>query len=170
LEIWEHSWINPLDESFSIFSFVIKVHSVLLFGEDLSKKLPDFRLSPEIARDDLLQIGPDIFEAREAIRLDSSKDNVRYWATRISKNIIRSCFGLEMIDIGKFTRDLELCAHSFLSKHPERRKDMTFWLSQLEDPIEDAEELSDALEEVSAWLTPAAKRWLELNPNIVSSR
>ena len=63
-----------------------------------------------------------------------------------------------------FTHDLELCAHSFTHKRPEKINEVTFWLSQSQKPMDSVAELSSALERVSEWLIPAAKSWLEINP------
>src|SRR5580700_7691118 len=40
LETWESDQLALGDNEFAISAFIVKVHSVLLFGEDLSKHLP----------------------------------------------------------------------------------------------------------------------------------
>lgn len=163
LEVWKPEWIFPPNGDFSIFAFVIQTHSVLLLGTDLGKTIPKFKLTPTIAQDDIAQIRTDIGEAILEVNRDSSAESIKYWSARISKNIIRTCFGLVMMEIGHFTRDLDLCAQSFLKLKPHFRTDIEAVLSQIKTPFDNKDQLFEQLHRISSWLFPLAGTWLKEN-------
>src|ERR1700733_3197644 len=159
LEAWESDQLAPGANGFAVCAFIVKVHSVLLFGKDLSKRHPSFYLRPEIAAEDVNQIGADIIEAVNETASDVSADNVKYWAVRVSKNVVRACFGLVMMDVGLFTRDIELCAQSYLKYCPRRKSDIEILLNQIRHPTESRAELHEILAATSRWLLPEAEDW-----------
>ncbi|MCS5707936.1 hypothetical protein CC99x_003355 [Candidatus Berkiella cookevillensis] len=40
------------------------------------------------------------------------------------KNIVRASFGLIMLDVGKFSRDIDLCVDCFVKRYPRKADKM----------------------------------------------
>ena len=164
LELWPQSWIFREPGEFSIFAFIIKTHSVCLWGVDLTPELPDYRVPavlPAIANDDIIQIKPDIEEAVEEIQADTSPENVVYWCRRISKNMLRAGYGLVMLDVGGHTRDSDLCYQYFAEGYPEQAEQMRRALTYATQPTTNPGEILDFLDRFGTWLITQADRWLD---------
>jgi uncharacterized protein len=159
-EIWENVWVFPEDCSFSIFAFVIKVHSILLNGVDLAQKIPSFNLQSEIPAVDIGEIANDLAEAIDEVNQNSTSANVQYWSKRIAKNIIRAAFALVMLEHGRFTRDIDLCSQTYLEYVPERSSDLNAVLKEIESPTIDPAKFKSLIAAISKWLIPDAKEWL----------
>ena len=134
--------------------FILKTHSVCLWGSDLTTQLPDYRLTPAIANDDLMQIDGDIDGAIEEIEADSSTVSVRYWARWAAKHILRAGFGLVQVEAGVHTRDIDLCSEYFRRYYPDHTEAMRQTLDYALNPPEDAATALGWLRSVQGWLLP----------------
>lgn len=166
IEIWPWDYVFLPNNKFSIAAFVIKSHSVFLLGDDISNQIEPYKLSKHIANDDVVQIKSDIDEALKEIKGDPSEQNVAYWCKRIMKNIIRALYGLVMIDVDKFTRDIDLCVDCFLTKYPEKLNEIIRARDLVNNPTHNKEVLIKFLEDFGEWVIDEANIWLDkYNPN-----
>ncbi len=156
LEVWPWEYVFPEDRAFSIGAFIIKTHSVCLYGKDLGEGIAPYTLTSEIAKDDLRHIDSDIKEALKAIRLTSSQESIRYWCKRIMKNIIRTGFSLVMLEEGCFTRDLDLCCSVFIRHYPQQKKQMKRALLWAKNPTASIEVIEAFLRDFGHWLMQKA--------------
>ena len=161
LELWPHNYVFSDPDRFSIGAFIIKTHSVCLWGSDLAEEIPPYKVSAGIANDDIVQIQEDIEEAIAAINDEESPANVRYWCRNVMKHILRAGFSLVMLPAGRHTRDLDLCAATFSEYHPAHAPTMQQALTYAYQPSGKASEVLRFLDATNDWLLPLAHDWLE---------
>lgn len=166
LELWPYYYVFNDPAQFSIGGFILKTHSVCLWGSDLATQLPNYRISPAIPNDDLVQIGFDLEGAAEEIEADSSASSVRYWSRWAAKHVLRAGFGLVQVKAGVHTRDIDLCGDYFGRYYPDHAEAMRQTLDHALNPLEDAGTALDWLESVKSWLLPLVDAWLDThNPD-----
>lgn len=164
IELWPYGYVFMDPDEFSVGAFIIKTHSVCIWGSSLAPQLPDYYLPRDlvaIANDDVVQIRPDIAETLEELEHDSSADSAAYWCRRISKNMLRAGLGLVQPAAGLHTRDLDLCYEHFARHHPGQGAAMHRALDYVERPASDANELRAYLHDFGGWLRAAAEQWLD---------
>ncbi|MBZ0299526.1 MAG: hypothetical protein K8J31_07300 [Anaerolineae bacterium] len=161
LELWPYYSVFTDPARFSAPAFILKTHSACLWGVDLSTQLPDYRISPAIANDDLVQLVDDLADSAEGIEADPSDDNVRSWCQFAAKSILRSGFGLVQMQEGVHTRDVDLCCAYFVQHHPAYANHMRRALHCATDPIEEAESALSFITGIGGWLIPLADEWLD---------
>ncbi|MEM7427665.1 MAG: nucleotidyltransferase domain-containing protein [Pseudomonadota bacterium] len=146
--------------------FVLKTQSVCLFGEDLTSVLPTYTPDAAVANIDIVQIDADITEARNNVRAPGEdRTHVKYWSSRIAKNMIRTGFSLIMLRENRFTRDLALCASDFGRHFPFRQTEMNTALNLALNPSEDPVDCLNLIDGFGSWLVGKANSWLaEHNP------
>ena len=166
LELWPHNHVFADPDRFSIGAFIIKTHSICVWGNDLAAEIPPYRVSAGIANDDIVQIQEDIEEAIEAINDEDSPANVRYWCRGVMKHILRTGFSLVMLQAGRHTRDLDVCAAAFSQYHPAHAPTMQQALAYAYQPSGKAAEVLRFLDATNDWLLPLVHDWLEThNPD-----
>ncbi len=164
LELWPYGYVFRDPDEFAVGAFIIKTHSVCVWGNDLSPQLPDYKISvatAAIANDDIVQIKPDIEDTLEAIKADSSIENVHYMCRYICKAIIHAGFGLVMADVGVHTRDIDLACDYFKQQRPAQAGEMQRSLAFVDSPADDADEVLAYLNGFGAWMIGAADEWLD---------
>jgi hypothetical protein len=161
IELWPYGYVFGRPDHFAIGGFIIKTHSVCLWGSDLANELPDYRLSAAIANDDLVQLQADLEDAVYAIRDNPAPGNVRYWCRDSARRILRAGFGLVMLEEGVFTRDIDLCCEAFSRRYPGDAADMQRALVYARQPSADAGEVLRLLETWGGWMVKHADDWLD---------
>jgi hypothetical protein len=161
IEIWPMEWLDADTADTWIFPFIIKVHSLRTAGEDLAATIRRYRVEPEIARDDLMQIDADLAEAIHELRAASDEHAESYWVRRISKNVLRAGFGLVMLDVGRYTRDIDICYQRFIGRYPEHAADMAIMRDAALGERMVRTDVLATLDRIRAWIVPLANRWLE---------
>lgn len=161
LEVWPYNYVFSDPERFSIGAFILKTHSVCMWGSDIMPELPDFKVEIAIANDDLMQIKLDIDESVAKIKRNSRPENVAYWCREVMKHILHAGFALVMIDEGVYTRDLDLCYTTFVRHYPEQVAEMRQALVYAENPSMDAMEVLDYLANMGKWMIDCADVWLD---------
>lgn len=161
IELWPYGHVFGRPDRFSIGGFILKTHSVCLWGNDLANELGDYRLGPAIPNDDLVQVKFDVEEAIEAIRADPAPENVPYWCRWAMKRLLRAGFGLVMLEEGVFTRDIDLCCDIFAKHYPGHASDMRRALDLARQPVSDAETVLRFLGYWGDWIITHANIWLD---------
>ena len=166
LEIWPYYYAFTDPTRYAIGAFILKTHSVCVWGSDLALSLPDYGVTPGIANDDLVQIADDIADTRAAITDDPNPVNVRYWSRTIAKNLLWAGFGLVQMEAGVHTRDMDRCYHYIAQHFPGHAADLRRALDMVDNPSEDAAMLHAYLDNVGEWLIAQANKWLDqYNPS-----
>lgn len=161
IELWPYGYVFGSPDRFAVGGFIIKTHSVCLWGSDLANELPDYRLGPAIPNDDIVQLQADLEDAAAAIRADPAPENVRFWCRESMKHILRAGCGLVLLEEGVFTRDIDLCCDIFARHYPGHAADMRRALDRARQPSADAGELLRFLDSWGGWMIEQADAWLE---------
>jgi hypothetical protein len=161
LELWPYYYVFTDPTRYSIGAFILKTHSICLWGSDLTLSLPDYKISPGIANDDLVNIADDITDALDAIADDPSTTNVHYWSRSIAKHLLWAGFGLVQMQTGVHTRDVDICYATFTQHFPGHAADLRRALEMVSAPLADADALKNYLDDVGRWLTAQANKWLD---------
>ena len=161
LELWPYYYVFNDPARFSIGGFILKTYSVCLWGGDLAVQLPEYRLTPAIANDDIVQVEDDLQDALSEITDDPTVANVRYWCERAAKSVLRSGFGLVQMAEGVHTRDVDLCCAYFVRHYPQHAGAMARILDYAQNPVADGDAVARWLAEARHWFLPLADAWLD---------
>lgn len=165
-ELWPYYSVFTDPSRFSIGAFILRTHSACVWGVDLSSQLPDYKISPAIANDDLVQIADDISDSLDAIRDDPRAEVVRLWCRHAARCFLRSGFGLLQLQEGVHTRDLDICRDYLVRHFPRRAEDFQQALLYAYQPPGAAHDALRFIEAAGDWIIPRANDWLdEYNPN-----
>jgi hypothetical protein len=166
LELWPYYSVFTDPSRFSMGAFILKTHSACVWGVDLSTQLPDYKVSPAIANDDLVQIADDIADALDAIRDDPRAEVVRLWCKHAARCFLRSGFGLLQMREGVHTRDVDMCCEYLVRHFPTSAQDFQQALLYAHQPTGIARDALRFLETAGDWVIPRAGEWLDVyNPN-----
>lgn len=160
IELWPYGYVFGRPDRFAIGGFIVKTHSVCLWGSDLGNELPDYRLGPAIANEDIVHLRGDIAEAAAAIKGAETPEMARWWCKNIMKSIVRAGFGLVMMEERAFTRDLDLCCEVFGRHYPGHAASMRQALDYARRPAQAGETLP-FLEAWGEWMVRHADQWLD---------
>jgi uncharacterized protein len=172
MEIYPHGWLLHDESEFSISAFVLKSHAVCVWGIDMLPDLTTYKFTDKetriaIANDDIIQLEPDINEAKDEIKADDSPENVSYWCKRICKNMIHSAFGLVMVDEAVHTRDIDISVSYFLKGFPDQENGIQQAVEFISSPTDSSQDVLDYLKTFGVWLIDECNRWLdEHNPEL----
>ncbi len=149
-------------ETVSELLVVLATQSVCIDGLSVLPDLPRLRPDAAVANIDIVQIAPDIAEARDALsKAGAPGIEVTYWCRRIMKNVLRCGASLALVDQGVFTRDLAPCLDVFCRAYPAERGAMTDVLGLALNPTTDAGAPLQVLESFGTWMIAEADRWLD---------
>jgi hypothetical protein len=166
--------MNAADENSASWRMMLKTQCVCVFGEDLARQLPDYRLGNETVvhandirrpverlADDiraLRLIGKLPFRTRlfKSLRGDHGPV-IRLGCAEIMKRILRTGFELVMEDEGVYTRDLYPCYKIFSKHFPEKQSSMRRALELAINPTSDPDEVLRFLEDFGPWLIAKAE-------------
>jgi hypothetical protein len=160
LELWPYYYVFNDPARFSIGGFILKTHSLCVWGGDLASGLPDYKVSPAIANDDLVQFEADLEDALLDIAADSSPENLRYWGRRSARAALWSGFGLVQMTESVHTRDLDLCAAIFSQHYPAYAGSIQQALAYARQPTDDVVTLRRFMDSLD-WLRALADVWLD---------
>ena len=160
MEVWRWDYAFAPQSPFSIGSFIIKTHSICIYGDDLAPRIPRFKPSAHVAADDIAQIKPDIEEAISEINKDPGAENVSYCCKRIMKNIVRTGFALVMLEEKSHTRDLDLCCEIFSKYFPEKKLNMERAVELSLHSLTSRDELLAFINSFGNWIMAQADTWL----------
>ena len=161
LELWPYTFVLGNPAKFSIGAFILKTQSVCVWGSDLRSELLDYRLSPHIANDDLVQFEDDLNDALE--ELQTHPRRVRTICHHTAKQFIHTGFALVMLDESVYTRDLDLSCDYFVQRYPQYADSMRHALDYAQNPPKDAQMVSSYFSSFGASLAAEANQWLDLH-------
>jgi len=148
-------------EDFSFIGFMIKTHSVCIFGEDVKLYLPKYKVGQEIAYEHLIQLRKQIEQVRKELIHNQDLDDIEDCCRWIMKIIIRAGLALTIDRERLYSRDL-YPAYALFSKHfPEQEKNMRTALQYVIEPIKDIEEILSLLDMFGDWLIEKVEDYLK---------
>lgn len=166
IEVWPQGEIFRDPAEFSIAAFILRTQALCLWGSSLEPELPDYSLHHTatriaIANDDVVQFADDLAGARDALAEDAHPRAVQGWCRHICKQMLRTGFGLVSVELGRYTRDVDLCAQDFAQGFPAQAAAIQQALTWTRQPAADAGAVRAFLADFGAWLEDACAAWLD---------
>lgn len=151
---------------FSIIPFMIKTHSICVYGEDLRDQLPSFKADESLANEHIINLKSNIDQAKEDLKGNEDKEDILDCCVWIMKIIIRAGLALVMEEEKQYTRDLYPAYEAFSRYYPEKKEKMLQALEYAINPIENIDELISYLDVMGEWMIETSEEWLLLhNPH-----
>ncbi|WP_273835942.1 nucleotidyltransferase domain-containing protein [Guptibacillus sedimenti] len=176
----EFPWVNGCEVSFisqqelepvtcfSIIPFMIKTSSLLVYGNDVAKAIPNYKPDRALANDHLIQLENHINQAKRELVGNEDVEDIADCCGWIMKIIVRSGLALVMEKDPKYTRDLYPAYTLFSNFFPHKESCMKQALIYAVYPIKSREEITQFLDQFGGWLIQEANDWLnEYNPERV---
>ncbi|WP_045516654.1 hypothetical protein [Neobacillus niacini] len=153
---------------FSIIPFMLKTHSICVYGEDLSPHLPDYKANKTLGNDHLIKLKEQIELAREDLVDNDDLSDILDCCGWIMKIIVRAGLALVIVEENLYTRDLYPAYNIFAKHYPEKEHDMKQALHYAIEPTTNADRLLIFLNEFGQWMIQESEKWLQIhNPSKV---
>ncbi|KPL58432.1 hypothetical protein [Rossellomorea vietnamensis] len=150
-------------EAFSIMPFMIKTHSVCVYGEDVKAHLPDYKADTSLGNEHLVNVAKQIELAKEDLNGNDDREDIADCCVWIMKIIVRAGLALVINEEKTYTRDL-YPAYKLFSKHyPEKESEMKQAVEYAINPVDDPIEILDFLGRMGEWMIQESERWLEVH-------
>ncbi|QDP41174.1 nucleotidyltransferase [Radiobacillus deserti] len=154
---------------FSIIPFMIKTHSVCVYGENVSLQLPDYKADKTVGNDHLVNLKKQIQQAKDDLEGNEDKEDILDCCGWIMKIIVRAGLALVIEKENKYTRDLYPAYRLFSKHYPEQELNMKKAVHYAINPTMDTTVILEFLNEMGEWMINESEKWLQdYNPNRVS--
>ncbi|MDQ0350562.1 hypothetical protein J2R98_000365 [Alkalibacillus filiformis] len=155
---------------FSIIPFMIKTHSVCVYGEDLEVLLPNYKADKTIGNEHLLNLKDQVKQAKEDLDDNDDVEDVLDCCGWIMKIIVRAGLALVIREENKYTRDLFPAYEIFSKYYPEKESEMKQALKYAVNPVGNTNEIIDFLDDMGDWMISESEKWLQIhNPKKVNN-
>ncbi|MFC7395179.1 nucleotidyltransferase [Scopulibacillus cellulosilyticus] len=150
-------YINDiLDTSFfSIIPFMLKTHSICVFGKDVTIDLPNFKADKRLANEHLVNLRSQIQQAQIDLTGNEDPEDIKDCCIWIMKIVIRAGLALVMIN-RVYTRDLYPAYKLFSVNFPEQEPLMRKALHYAIAPTTNADSLLEFINNFGIWLVKEA--------------
>ncbi|SDN10079.1 hypothetical protein SAMN04488137_3532 [Fictibacillus solisalsi] len=156
--------------TFSIIPFMIKTHSVCVYGEDVRGQLPNYKADKTLGNQHLVTLKNQIQQAKEDLAGNDDKEDILDCCAWIMKIIVRAGLALVIEKEKKYTRDLYPAYKIFSKYYPEKECEMKQAVYSAINPTENRNEIILFLEDMGTWMINEADKWLQVhNPQKVSN-
>ena len=150
-------------ESFSMIPFMIKTHSVCVYGRDIKEQLPDYKADITLGNEHLVNIADQIELAKEDLNGNEDREDIMDCCGWIMKIIVRAGLALVIYEENVYTRDLYPAFNLFCKHYPEKESDMKQALEYAINPVDDPDELLDFINEMGEWMILESEKWLNVH-------
>ncbi|RXZ01450.1 nucleotidyltransferase [Fictibacillus sp. S7] len=156
--------------NFSIIPFMIKTHSVCVYGEDIRGKLPNYKADKTLGNQHLVNLKNQIRQAKEDVVGNDDKEDILDCCVWIMKIIVRAGLALVIEKERKYTRDLYPAYEIFSTYYPEKESEMKQAVKYAINPTENGNAIIVFLDDMGTWMINEADKWLQVhNPQKVSN-
>ena len=165
-------YIKDILESshFSIIPFMIKTHSVCVYGEDLSLQLPNYKADKTLGNEHLVNLKYQIEQAKEDLNGNDDIEDILDCCGWIMKIIVRAGLALVIEEDNKYARDLFPAYQIFSEHYPDKESDMKLAVKYAINPIDKPSEILDFLNGMGNWMINESEKWLQAyNPKKLSN-
>ncbi|MFS0780697.1 nucleotidyltransferase [Bacillus sp. 1P06AnD] len=150
---------------FHILPFMIKTHSICVYGDNLIPELPQYECDSPVANFHLMSIGTNIQQAKDDVQGNNDDDDKKECCQWIAKQLVRAGMALTIPIEHAYTRDLFPAYTLFCKLYPDKSEEMMAVLKLAIDPVSDERQLIDLLNSIGNWLIEEAEHWIQLyNP------
>lgn len=155
--------------TFSIIPFMMKTHSVCLFGKDLKVNLPDYKADKTLGNEHLIKLKNQIEQAKEELADNEDTEDILDCCSWVMKLMVRAGIALVIVEEHLYTRDLYPAYKLFAKHFPEREPEMREALLYAIEPSKNSNVILSILNELGSWMIIESEKWLQVhNPNKVS--
>ncbi|KSU64499.1 nucleotidyltransferase [[Bacillus] enclensis] len=148
---------------FSIIPFMIKTHSVCVYGEDVRVHLPEFKADITLGNAHLVNLKRQIDQAKEDLVGNDDEEDIVDCCRWIMKIIVRAGLALVIDKESKYTRDLYPAYTLFAKHYPGKETEMKQALHYAVNPVESRDEILAFLEGMGSWMINEADKWLDVH-------
>ncbi|MDC3413118.1 nucleotidyltransferase [Aquibacillus sp. 3ASR75-11] len=149
--------------TFSIIPFMIKTHSVCVFGEDLTVHLPNYKADQTLGNEHLVNLKNQIEQAKKDLDGNHDSEDILDCCSWIMKIIVRAGLALVIVEENQYTRDLFPAYKLFAEYYPVKEPEMKQILQYAIDPVENSNEIINVLDKFGIWMINESEKWLQMN-------
>ncbi|WP_336883107.1 nucleotidyltransferase [Priestia koreensis] len=154
---------------FSIIPFMIKTHSICVYGDDLSVRLPHYKADKTLGNEHLFHLKDQITLAKKDLYDNEDRNDILDCCGWIMKIIVRAGLALVIEEENKYTRDLFPAYQSFSHYYPDHEPEMKQAVQYAIDPISDTYKIMRFLNQFGDWMINEAEKWLQIhNPKKIA--
>ncbi len=154
--------------TFSIIPFMIKTHSVCVFGKDLKNDLPNYKADKTLGNEHLVNLKEQVEQAMKELEGNEDTEDILDCCGWIMKIIVRAGLALVIEEEHQYTRDLFPAYKAFSKYYPEKENELRQALKYAIKPSRNADEILVFLNEMGNWMINEAEKWLQVyNPKKV---
>ncbi len=135
----------------------LKTQGLNVYGQDLTTKIPDFKLGAEMVAHSL-GLERSITSVEEFLKQNNEPELIKTRCKVIMKRIVRTGFEIVMERDQAYTRDLYLCWETFSKYYPEKSQEMYRALELAISPTENAHEIEIVINGIGRWLTKEVQK------------
>lgn len=156
--------------TFSMIPFMIKTHSVCVYGEDLSPQLPKYQADKTVGNEHLINLRNQIEQAKSDLLDNNDQEDIKDCCVWIMKILVRAGLALVILEEKLYTRDLYPAYTLFAKYFPEKEPDMKQALQYAIEPSKKPEAIVELLNTLGNWMIFEAEKWIHTyNPNRVKN-
>lgn len=136
----------------------IKHLCVCVYGSDITKDIPSFKPSKEVAKGFNGDISEVLKSYKDKIEKVTSELELKKLSQEVSKKIIRTGFSLVMPRSGSWSTDLQSSFDTFIYYYPEKAEDMGVALGWASGTSADKVSVIEFIETFGKWLSEEFER------------
>ncbi|KHF37988.1 hypothetical protein [Halalkalibacter okhensis] len=156
--------------TFSIIPFMIKTHSICVYGEDLIVQLPNYKADKTLGNEHLINLKNQIQQAKGDLDDNDDIEDILDCCGWIMKIIVRAGLALVIEKENQYTRDLFRAYRIFSEHYPEKQSEMKQALKYAINPVENPNEIIGFIDGMGNWMINESEKWLQVhNPKKVSN-
>ncbi|MCA0988417.1 nucleotidyltransferase [Guptibacillus algicola] len=148
---------------FAMIPFMIKTHSICIYGDNVQKKLPHYRADKALANAHIYHLKPLLLQAKDELEGNEDPEDVKDCCVWIMKIIIRCGLALVIEREQTYTRDLYPAFELFRKHYPEKEVEMRRALHFAVNPPKEIEAILAFLDGFGDWMILKAEKWLAEN-------
>ena len=126
---------------------------VCIYGNDITKDIPGFKPSKEVARGFNGDIDKSLTSYRTKLKEAVSEQEVKNLSQSIGKKIVRTGFSLVMPRTESWTTNMQKSCDTFTYYYPEKKVEMEKALVWSKEGLADATQVLQFLDTFGTWLT-----------------
>lgn len=126
---------------------------VCICGNDITKDIPGFKPSRDVARGFNGDIEKSLTSYRTKLKEAVSKQDIKNLSQSIGKKIVRTGFSLVMPRAESWTTNMQKSCDTFTYYYPERKAEMETALAWSKEGSADATQVLQFLDTFGSWLT-----------------
>ncbi|GAA5417033.1 hypothetical protein Pryu01_02094 [Paraliobacillus ryukyuensis] len=149
----------------SMIPFILKTYGICVYGKNLIKELPNYKPDSALGNEHLIHLSSLIENAKQDLIGNEDIEDIKDCCSWIMRIMVRAGGALVIVQEKSYTRDLYPAYKLFLKHYPEKEEEMRTALWYAINPLSNAGEILDFINEFGSWMEKEAENWLQVyNP------